>query len=279
MHFGRAAEKLGIGQPKLSRSIQKLEWYLRVKIINRTTRRLELTPAGQAYLDDARRLVGSIDLARHQAQQANTMGTISLRIGFIAAALAVLPKALRSFRKQWPQVEVLVEQRSSAELVQGLRDGSIDVALLSTLRQLDGVQIRSVRRCEFVALVPADWDIARKRKIRLIDLAHLPFVATPHDHDPIIRSAFTLACQEAGFEPRVVQESGQAYSVKALVAAGVGVSLQPEIYKALPLEGVVFVPITDLPKYLVWELSIAWIESHLPSAVLTDLIGKVVRQG
>jgi len=260
LHFGKAALDLGIAQPQLSRSIQKLEHALGVTLFTRTTRQIALTPAGAVFLEEARKLVAQADTATRLAQRAQQAGTARLRVGFAAPALAVLPSALRAFRRDWPEVEVAIEQGSSEAQIAGLLAGSLDLALLSgaAAARATGVAARSLMQSRFLALLPADWPLAKKRSVRLAELATLPFVMAPADRAPEVHSAVLLACRDAGFAPRIVQESPQAYAIEALVASGVGLTLQPELWSVLRLDGVAYLPVKDLPDYLHWELAVAW---------------------
>jgi DNA-binding transcriptional LysR family regulator len=193
--------------------------------------------------------------------------------------LPILTSALRAFRKEFPELEIALEQRSSEAQMQGLRDGSLDLAVFSAVQGIDGILVQTVRRYRFVALVPTDWPIASKKRLRLTDLAELPFIVAPHDRAPIVQSAIMLACHGAGFSPKIAQAAIQAYTIEGLVSAGVGIALQPEIYRGIPLEGVSYKAIFDLPDYMHWDLMVGVIDCAKPNQVIKNLADKITFAG
>jgi DNA-binding transcriptional LysR family regulator len=273
MHFGRAAEALGIPQPQLTRAVQALERALRVRLFSRTTRQIALTPAGEVFLQEGAKLLAQAELARYLAQEAEAGGTARLRIAFVAPALDILPKGLKLFRQAWPHVEIALERMSSEGQLVGLRNGSIDIGLLCPSgRNVEGLDVNPIARSRYSALVPSEWPIAKRSYVKLIELSDLPFLQPPPEVDPQVYKAIHLACQRAGFEPRTVSVAAQAYAMEALVAAEEGLTLQPEMWRAIRLPGVTHVPVVDLPDYLYWELAAVSVPQPYGSPALQGLV-------
>lgn len=260
LHFGRAAARLGIAQPPLSQSIKRLEADLGFPLFERTQRRVELTPAGEVFLTEARRTLEQSETAVRLAQQAASEHLASLTVTFVSAALyQVLPAALRAHRKRFPKVDIRLDERPSDAQLAGLRDGSVDLGFLHPpLKDLRGLQSETIARDRFIVALPSASPLARRRKLDLAELGDQDFVLFPHRQGPSLHGRLMAACRRAGFLPRIAQEAGRMHTLLSLVAAGLGVSLVPEGARSLPIAGVTFVPLHGLPEELCWELMIVW---------------------
>jgi DNA-binding transcriptional LysR family regulator len=231
LHFGRAAETLGIRQPPLSQQIQALEAELGVALFDRSARQVRLTAAGEAFRPDAQRAVDHAGAATRAAQRASRGETGHLVVGFVgSAALTVLPPLLRAFRDRYPDVTLDLRELTTAEQAGQLRAGRLDIGLLRPPvpePHADGLHVESVGRERLVAALPAGHRLARTRGIALVRLAHEPFVLFPRRLGPGLRDQIDDYCRSAGFTPTVVQEAVQMQTILGLVAAGLGVSLVP----------------------------------------------------
>lgn len=229
LHFGRAADRLRMSQPPLSQQIRQLEASVGVALFERTTRSVELTPAGQVLLDRARRLIhdahGAVD-ATHRAARGE-LGSLSL--GFTAtAAFQVLPRAISAYRGRYPEVALMLHEYNSAEQVEALRRGRIDVGLLRHHGALDDPALRFERIASepMQLAMPKGHALARFQRVPLRALDGQDFIGfdarASRYFDGLLRRLF----ERAGCQPRVVHLSVLP-TILALVEAGVGVALVP----------------------------------------------------
>jgi DNA-binding transcriptional LysR family regulator len=231
LHFGRAAQKLGIRQPPLSQQIRALEASLGVSLFHRTSRRVELTAAGQALLPAARHLLASATAAQEAAQYAGRGETGQLVLGFVGSATAtLLPSALRRFRPRYPRVTLRLRELTTSQQVHALREGTLDVGLLRpplSLTEADAIDVEPVGAERLMAVLPADHPLAGERAIAAERLADEPFVLFPRELGPGLHEQIMSCCARAGFMPRISQEAVQMQTITALVAGGLGVSIVP----------------------------------------------------
>ena len=226
MHFGRAAEALGIAQPALSRSIKLLETALGVRLFDRSLRQIRLTEAGEVFAHEAAEIAGRVTLAEQLTRAAGGGAPLRLRIGFISSAVfGLLADGIRIFRRQFPDVELDLLELTPTEQLKRLQAGNLDLCYLS--RPLDGTSpfaAITVLPSAIVAAIPSSWKLAQRKTVKLTELADLPFVLSPPHHSPTWRALVDAACREVGFQPRVVQESQETLVVLGLVSGEIGVS-------------------------------------------------------
>lgn len=262
LHFGRAAERLRIAQPQLSQSLKMLERNLGVKLVERTHSRVALTPAGDAFLEEARRCVLYGERAERVARTIASGKGSKLRIGFSALILNVLSQALRTFWADNPGSEFSLQEAGSVAQLQKLRDGDLDLGLIelnSCKQPQDTVAIQRLCRHPYVAAIPAAWPEARKPRLRLADLAARHFILFPYARMPHIHQAIFTACRVAGFEPVVIQEARRAQTAISLVASELGVALLPDAGGCYGIPGVALKPVEDLPDSICADMAMAWI--------------------
>ena len=249
-HFGRAAERLHLAQPALSPTIKQLERELGVTLFDRTTRRVELTPAGHRFADHAATVLGSVERATDDMALLTSGAAGRVSIGFIGTATYdVLPRVAREVRASLPGLELdLRGELLTPRLVAGLVDRTYDVALLRPDPDEDaGLTVRTLRSERLVAVLPAGHRLADRRRIPLSALADEPFVVHPSGHRSSIHDRVLTACADAGFTPSSLLEVGETATLVVFVAAGLGVALVPEPVRSLGLEGVAYVALTQPP--------------------------------
>ncbi|HEX2080512.1 MAG TPA: LysR family transcriptional regulator [Longimicrobium sp.] len=239
LHFGRAAARLGIAQPPLSQRIRRLEELLGFPVFARTSRRVELTPAGahlhQAVIRLTADLSREIDAAAAVAR--GEMGEVS--VGYVMpGALALVPPLVRRFRAARPGVTLQLREMSSAPQAQALREGSLDVGFLSEPEAGDSLRRWRSWAQPLAALVGSEHSRAADRSVALRDLAQEPFVMFPRAQAPELHDLIGAACRAAGFTPRVVQEAQSWQMIAGLVGAGVGVAIVPASVRRLGVPGV-----------------------------------------
>ena len=231
LNFHRAAERLHMSQPPLSASIRRLEAQVGVPLFVRNRRGTELTLAGTAALEDARRAVFHGEQFARAAQAASRGEAGTLRVGFVGSATyALMPRVLPRFRERYPGVQLALAESTTARIVERVESGDIDVGLVRfPLGRACRARVFPVERDVFVAALPAGHRLARKRQLALADLAGEPFVMYGAVEVPGLHAAVFMACQQAGFLPRVQQDAVQVQTVISLVESGLGVALVPSV--------------------------------------------------
>src|SRR5579862_2353604 len=195
LHFRRAAARLHVSQPPISQQIRALEAEIGCLLLSRTRRRVELTPAGEAFLGDARALLAGLDAAVAATRRVASGQTGRLRVGFVGSALlSVVPGIVHGFREARPGVEVELRERPTTEGLRGVLEGTVDVGLVrAPIEDADELRCVRVLRERTVAALPANHPLAALRRIPLARLAAEPLVLFPRDqapgfHDLLMRS-------------------------------------------------------------------------------------------
>lgn len=266
LHFGNAARRLRIAQPALSRQIQALEKELAVQLLFRNRRRVQITPAGQVFLDRARLILTRAEEAALAAQQASGGASGSLSIGFVGSATyEILPEVLRAFRSAAPSVHLTLSEMTVQAQLDALTEKRIDVGLLRIPAKTEGIIFRAVSREPLYVAMPSSHRLAQMPAIRLSALAGEPFVLYP-DHPKPSWTEFVMGlCQQAGFQPLIAQRTVEIQTTLSLVAAGIGISIVPRCVGNIQRQDVVFRRLIGLRART--ELLVAYRE-HDPSPVV-----------
>ena len=239
LHFGRTAARLGMAQPPLTQQIQKLEREIGFAVIQRRPRKTALTDAGRALLEGAYRILREVDDTTEQARRAGRGESGRVTVGVPPSVmLSGLPAAIRRFRESWPHVQVVIRELSTAAIAEGLMQGRLDVGLLREARQVGDLDVEVLFAEPVVAVLPSGGRLAERARLSLADLAAEPFVLFPRHLGADLFDRLMAYCRNAGFVPRVVQETTQWPSVVALVEAGLGVSIAPACVERVALSGV-----------------------------------------
>ena len=245
-HFTRAAKILGIGQPPLSQQIQALEREIGTPLFKRLPRGVALSDAGHAFLEDAQRILRDADQATERARRVARGEQGRIRVGMINSAPfhALIPQVVREFRKRYPNVALTLDEGITPGLAAAVRNETMDLAFVRPLLETDrSLHMEPLLDEEMLVALPLGHPLCARERIPLLALSIEPFVLFPRTvgaglHDEIIR-----ACRDAGFSPRVVQETSQVTSIVNLVAAGLGVSIVPASMQQANIEGVTYRPI------------------------------------
>lgn len=255
LHFGRAARRLEISQPPLSRQIAALERELGVALFDRSTRGVRLTPSGSALLPRARRLLADALAIRAGARELARGDVGLLHIGFLAASTySTLPRLLTTFRRARPGVRLVLTEATSDRQLVALTDGSLDVGVLLPPVTDPALAWLPLVREPLVAALPAGT--AWPARIALSRLARRAFILFPRPAGASLHDLIVDACERAGFTPRIEQEAVQMSTIVSLVAAGMGVALVPESLRRMRRTGVVYRPLSDrIPPV---ETGLAW---------------------
>lgn len=275
-HFGRAAARLRIAQPPLSRQIQALEAELGFSLLDRSKKRVELTPAGAVLARHVQKIFATIDTAVHEATRAAAGDFGRLAIGYsTAVALSGFSELLRAFREKAPGVELVLREKPAQVQLQAIRAGELDVGFVRGDVDLedDTLQSRRVRREPLLMVLPSDHALAKKKRIALGEVARDPFVLWPRGVAPMVFDYLMRLCHGAGFTPQIAQEATQL-DIVSLVSAGFGVSILPASFEAARRPGVVFLPIVGSPSV---ELFVVWrrADTSLPLKEFLELVPRL----
>ncbi|MDB5755138.1 MAG: LysR family transcriptional regulator, partial [Massilia sp.] len=261
LHFGRAAARLHMTQPPLSQTIQALEELLGAALFLRTRRSVELTPAGQALLPEARRMLAHAaempELVR--AAAAGESGRLSL--AFVSSAdYSVLPPFLRSYRAHYPQVQIVLQEATSDLQIEDLLHNRIDAGLLipplpeKARAELDYLKVLDE---PLILAAPAGLDALRGAgPVWLKDLPRLPLIIFPRPISPALHDAILACLRAAGITPEIGQQAIQMQTIVSLVSAGMGLALVPQSVSNLMRPGVEYRALRD-PSPQV-ETGLAW---------------------
>lgn len=244
-HFGRAAARLRMAQPPLSQQIKQLEAEMGVTLFTRSTRKVELTAAGERFLDRARRIVISIDDAVEEAVRVADGMLGSLAIGFTGSATYdLLPSLARVLRAELPGIELdLKGEMLTPDQVTALLDGTLDLGFLRPPVRSPDIDVRVLRREPLIAVLSEAHPLADRAKVKLADLRDEPFITYPSHHRSVVYEAVIDACQRSGFTPSQVHEVGETSTLVSFVAAGLGVALVPASVQHLKITGAQYLPL------------------------------------
>lgn len=265
LHFGRAAAALHMSQPPLSRSIRDLETRVGATLLARTRRRVELTPEGARFLEEARRLLAQLE---HAVLEVGRMaaGGGRLRLGFVSLAdYGVLPSLLKAYKAARPGVALALREMLSPDQAAALAAGELDFGLLLPPVAGTGLEHIVVQRERFVVALPARHRLARMRgRIAMREIAAEAFVMVPREIAPGLYDTIAALATRAGFTPRVAQEAIQMQTVVSLVSSGMGVAVVPASIANLGRRGVAYREIADAhPRLDLW---LAWRSGALGAA-------------
>jgi DNA-binding transcriptional LysR family regulator len=259
LHFGRAAARLNMTQPPLSRQIQVLEHIVDAPLLERTSRSVRLTPAGRSFLPEARRILKLAESASQVARRIAMGKTGSLKLGYTAAAAyGYLPELIAACRARLPEVDFSLKEMVSGDQLEALASGQIDAGLLRPPIGRPELATRRVLAEPLLAAIPRKHPLASTATLSIKDFDAQPFVMySPYEsryfHDLLV-ALFT----NADVLPRYVQHLGQIHSILAMVRAGLGTAIVPAAAASLRIADVKLRPLklrspTPVELFLVWR--------------------------
>ncbi|MGE3275708.1 MAG: LysR substrate-binding domain-containing protein [Vicinamibacterales bacterium] len=274
LHFGRAATRLAVSQPSLSVQIRHLEDIVGATLLERHTRHVELTDAGHALMDASTRVLRDVAEAVEQTRRAAAGEVGVLRIGFgPTLMLSNLAQVIRSYRHRHPRVRLELRELAAAEQQDALVRGDLDIGFVRGPEAHPGLHVELFAREPLVIAVSRDHPKARARRLPLSALAEEPWVLFPRVIAPEFHDQVLRLCRDAGFTPRVVQESREVHTTVGLVGAGIGVTIVPDTVRRMAGADVVYHPV---PRAWV-RLSIVR-PSGTPRAVVQTFLDVVARR-
>jgi DNA-binding transcriptional LysR family regulator len=260
-HYGRAAERLRVAQPALSRQIQDLEEEIGFKLFDRLSRGVKISTAGKSFLEDARRILHEVNDATARAKRVACGQSGTLRVGFAETMSwhGVVPESFRRFRQQQPDAELQLNPLSSLQQIEAVRSGRLDAGFAFAISHID----RELAQLEVVVLnlvlaAPRGHPLTKLKKLRLRDLNDATFIWFPRRESPAYYDRLMHECRRGGLKtPHVVQEAVNEATILSLVSCRLGVAFVGSGTRWRCPESVVLLPVTDLslplPFALVWR--------------------------
>jgi DNA-binding transcriptional LysR family regulator len=229
LHFGRTAELIHISQPALSLQIRALEEEVGVRLFERNRRKTTLTAAGAAFREDAAAALSQLEQATRRAKAAANGKLGLLRIGFVSTAGSeIVPNIVRQFRQLNPAVEFSLRNILTAEQVHMLETGSLDIGFLRVpIGEHAALDIVVVHREPFVLVVPSSHKLAKRKRVRLREVAGQDFVMYERTYAPGFHDLMVGILRDAGIVPNVTQTAVEIPTLISLVASGMGITLMP----------------------------------------------------
>ncbi|MBF8745814.1 LysR family transcriptional regulator [Pseudomonas putida] len=266
LHFGRAATRLHMTQPPLSRQIQLLEHSLGVLLLERNNRQARLTLAGQSFLEDARRILHIAETASHSARRIAHGEAGRLTLGFTAVgAYSMIPRLLVHAGKALPDIELMLSESVSSTQVHDLEASLIDIGLVRQVLPSARVEYVPIHREPFVAALPAGHPLSSRERLRPEDFDGQPFIMYSAGEGRYLHDRITNLFARHEVQPRYLHRLGQTHSVLGLVNVGLGCAVVPASAQALRLEQVVFRPLLGMEQQA--EIFLAYCRDN-PNPVL-----------
>ncbi|MNU29618.1 Hca operon transcriptional activator [compost metagenome] len=258
LHFGRAATRLNMTQPPLSRQVQLLERILGVVLLDRTSRSVRLTPAGRAFLIEARRILRLAESASLATRRIASGEAGRVAIGFTAASgYSFLPKLVELARERLPSVDLALREMVTGEQIEALLTGRIDLGLIRPPLNRPEFDKLRVMTEPLVAALPSGDPRLDKSVVSLSDFDALPMIMYAPEGAGYFHGMLSGLFDAAGVSPQQVQHMSQIHSILALVHARIGAAIVPEAAMRLHFDGVEFRPLDISPARPV-ELFVAW---------------------
>jgi DNA-binding transcriptional LysR family regulator len=273
LHFGRAAAKLHVSQPALTKQIKRIEAKLGGLLFNRSTGGVSTTPGGAAIIKRARVLLLEAQSIFSFAEKAIRGYTGTLRIGFgVATIPELIPNAVITFRKLYPELQIEMRDMSTPSQVQALLAGSIDVGFVRLPRNEPEIESVPIQRDELVLVTHAKSDLSLSQGLRA--LRDQPFILISRSASLSLHDHAQELCRNAGFAPRIIQEVEELFTLLHLVRSGMGASLVPASSKRMRVPGLRF--LSTGHKQAFWKIGIA--RSRKRASPLVDEFIAVARR-
>ncbi len=270
LNIGRAAQRLNVSQPPVTRQIQQMEEELKAPLFIRNPRGVELTQAGEILLAEARNIIGLMDQAGQRVLRAARGDLGRLDVGIFGSAIVgIIPGIIQAFKQLYPNVHIMLHPMDKMRQVEALLNRTIDVGFNRLLDPEPGISIEEISRERILATVSASRP-GGDRPVSLSSLAKEPLILFPASRAPGFVEAVTDLFRSNGFTPQVGQVVGDAFTGMALVASGFGNCLVPESISSVTMPGVAFRQL-DLEEPVTVDLSCIWREGD-SSPVLQNFL-------
>jgi DNA-binding transcriptional LysR family regulator len=256
LHFGQAADRLGMTQPTLSQQIRRLEHQVGASLLERTSRHVRLTKAGEALIPQARRVLADLERAVFHCRAVAAGGVGHLKVGSIGAALnSVTPHLVHGLRERLPGLVVQLTQMDSPVQLAALHAGELDFGIVRAAAPVAGIALEDLFSEPMIVALSSDHRLAAVDRVTAVDLSEEFFVLWPRTASPLFHDQVLAYCRQAGVEPRIAMEGADIETQLGLVSAGIGISPQPASFANLQRRNVTFRPLADAPTSTV---QLAW---------------------
>ncbi|BBU40765.1 LysR family transcriptional regulator [Aeribacillus sp. FSL K6-1121] len=269
LHFGKAAARLNMAQPPLSLQIRQLEEEIGVPLFHRTKRKVELTKEGQLFLEKVNQIFKDLEEAVESVKRVNRGEVGKIAIGFISSsAYDILPTIIEHYRKAYPNIHIDLQQLTTREQLKALHEGAIDIGILCQPANIknDGIHFEVIRQERMMIALPEDHRLASGTSpIHLEELAGDSFILTGRKANQSHYDTVINSCYQAGFHPKVVQETQELPTVLSLVSSGMGVAIVPSSIQHVLKNKVVYRDIYNNP--ITTSTAFAWKSGNLSPTV------------
>jgi DNA-binding transcriptional LysR family regulator len=275
LHFTRAAEKLFIVQPALSRQIKQLEDELDVSLFKRTKRAVSLTEAGKFFYREAKDIFLMLDQAKARARDIETGQVGRIKVGYVGSAmLSVLPKLITKLQKTLPDLHLELFEMTAKIQMESLKTGKIDIGFLRVPWEDEELVTDTIFKETYSLVLPLNHKKSAKSYKGLSEFANENFILTPRNAGERYFDNIISLCSRAGFSPNIVHESVYENATIRLVENNIGISIFPTSFKRAFNAKVKFVELKDIPDRL--QLSIAWKGNNSNPSLLTMI--KIIKK-
>lgn len=258
LHFSKAAEKLFMAQPPLTRQIKQLEKDLGVQLFKRDKRNVSLTAQGKLLYEESTKIFSQINGITESLKQLESGLIGQITIGYVGAAMhCILPELLVKLKSSYPGIHTVLQELNNEKQVKSLKSGIIDIGFLRTPVKEKGLEVKSVFQEPFSLVVPASFPDTTQLK----DLAGEPFISFSKDCGPGLIESIYKVCNKAGFTPKVVHETSQINSIVRLVESGLGYSIVPKSVENGYNLNISFLPIINSNE--IAELSLVYNKNQI----------------
>jgi DNA-binding transcriptional LysR family regulator len=250
LHFGRAAARMNMSQPPFSRQIAAIEKTLGVKLFERNSRNVALTPAGKHFLEDCRRVIAGFEAACRDVRLVASGMKGELRLAFMMhAAHGVVPSLVRRYAQSRPDIRLILEERIPTDIDEQLIEGRLDAAVTFGLVHAPHLRTQLLARDRLQLIAPADHPLALRERVGPHDLQGERLIAAPASVAPTLRSAIGIYCATGGTVPDFAFEPRLQHTIIRLVAEGLGIGLIPQSLCTDLGDGVISRPLEDAPEF------------------------------
>lgn len=257
-NFRRAAKRLYIAQPALSRSIKLLEQELNVSLFKRSKQRVQITEAGKSFLEGCNNIIASIEIAVANARLIDNGQLGVLRIGYTDQAIAgYLPNLISEFQSKQPNITLNLHHGFTHDQLEELEHNKIDVGFVTGPIKIPNINVYPIQQEDFLCVVYQGHELAERKSIRLEELAEENFVHGPSDQWRYFFNQLIPLCLNAGFTPKIVQEANNTDGILRLVAGCMGITILSENMCANLIPGLVSIPLEDVHStvdtFAIWK--------------------------
>jgi len=257
LHFRKAAEKLFISQPGLSRQIKQMEELLQAKLFLRNNKKVELTPAGHYLKDKAADIFRQLKETQRELQLIGDGDTGELRIGFLGSAMQnVIPKLLVAVKDKYPKIKTALEERSNLEQVNAVLNNELDIGFVRLDRVPNDLNMQTVFEDTFSLVLPESYPMLTREYNGMARFSEDDFILFSQEYSPFYYDTIMSICANAGFKPRVSHKSVHAHTIFKLVENKLGIAIIPTALQAGFQMRIKFVELKDVKQRAV--LSVIW---------------------